>query len=254
MTSAAVAVTLSASRRRAQKRSAIAFGLVAPALHLHDGRQRSSSDPEGLQIAAVFIAAIVVVSLISRRWRSTELRAASGRARRRGAALPRRGGGDGELRIIANHPDDRTPREYLLKEREEREASNIPPGDAGPLPGGHRARRLGVRAGDPGAGARRSAGTGCCARSGAGGPERDRGVAALHPRPRPAAARTPISAGRRATRSSTWRASSSSARRHRAGDARGAAAGRAGPGAAPGDPRGVARRPAIHEGRSGARA
>jgi hypothetical protein len=35
----------------------------------------------------------------------------------------------GPIRIIANHPDDRSSREYLLKEREEREASHIPTGD-----------------------------------------------------------------------------------------------------------------------------
>jgi hypothetical protein len=33
------------------------------------------------------------------------------------------------IRIIANHPDDRTPREYLLKEREQREDNHIPPSD-----------------------------------------------------------------------------------------------------------------------------
>lgn len=37
---------------------------------------------------------------------------------------------NGIIRIIANHPDERTHREYLLKEREEREASHIPEGDA----------------------------------------------------------------------------------------------------------------------------
>ena len=35
----------------------------------------------------------------------------------------------GTMRLIANHPDERNTREYLVKEREEREASNIPPGD-----------------------------------------------------------------------------------------------------------------------------
>jgi hypothetical protein len=34
----------------------------------------------------------------------------------------------GPVRLIANHADNRTPREYLLKEREEREASHIPHG------------------------------------------------------------------------------------------------------------------------------
>ena len=35
----------------------------------------------------------------------------------------------GTIRIIANHPDERNTREYLLKEREEREASHIPRGE-----------------------------------------------------------------------------------------------------------------------------
>ena len=33
------------------------------------------------------------------------------------------------MRLIANHPDERNSREYLFKEREEREASHIPAGD-----------------------------------------------------------------------------------------------------------------------------
>ena len=85
-------------------------------------------DPEGLQIALIFIAAIIVVSLLSRTLRSTELRASSvtfdETAMQFFTACEERG----ELRIIANHPDERTSREYLLKEREEREASNIPAG------------------------------------------------------------------------------------------------------------------------------
>ena len=43
-------------------------------LRLHDRGQRSSSGPEGLQIALIFIVAIVVTSLVSRVLRSTELR------------------------------------------------------------------------------------------------------------------------------------------------------------------------------------
>jgi hypothetical protein len=34
----------------------------------------------------------------------------------------------GTIRIIANHPDERTPREYLLKEREQRADNHIPRG------------------------------------------------------------------------------------------------------------------------------
>jgi hypothetical protein len=85
--------------------------------------------PEGLMIAAVFIGVIVATSLISRVFRSTELRVdgieLDETARRFVDEASR-----GTVRLIANHPDDRTPREYLLKEREQRADSNIPPGEA----------------------------------------------------------------------------------------------------------------------------
>jgi hypothetical protein len=35
----------------------------------------------------------------------------------------------GTIRLIANHPDDRSTREYLLKEREQRADNHIPPGE-----------------------------------------------------------------------------------------------------------------------------
>jgi hypothetical protein len=35
----------------------------------------------------------------------------------------------GIVRLIANHADDRTTREYLIKEKQERQASHIPPGE-----------------------------------------------------------------------------------------------------------------------------
>ncbi|MDQ3856143.1 MAG: amino acid transporter [Chloroflexota bacterium] len=127
MTSATVAVTLSAYRRR-QRRAGLGFGLVA-LIFIYTTGITVFERPEGLRIALFFIAAIVVTSLISRVWRSTELRVnevtMDETARRfvMDAALA-----DG-VRIIANHPDERSSREYLLKEREEREASHIPAGD-----------------------------------------------------------------------------------------------------------------------------
>ena len=42
----------------------------------------------------------------------------------------------GEIRIIANHPDERNAREYLLKEREQRAAQPHPAGRPGAVPGG----------------------------------------------------------------------------------------------------------------------
>ena len=127
ITSATIAVTL-AARRVGQRRAVIAFGLVA-VLFVYTLAVTIIADPEGLQIALIFIGAIVVVSLISRTLRSTELRAATVEFDDLALRFLTDAAAAGELRIIANHPDDRTPREYLLKEREEREASNIPHGD-----------------------------------------------------------------------------------------------------------------------------
>ncbi len=126
ITSASVAVTL-AARRKHQRKAVISFGIVS-LLFIYTTVVTIYKDPEGLQIALMFIATIVVVSLLSRTLRSTELRASSVTfdedAMQFFTACEERG----ELRIIANHPDQRTSREYLLKEREEREASNIPVG------------------------------------------------------------------------------------------------------------------------------
>jgi hypothetical protein len=87
------------------------------------------AQPDGIKIASFFIAAIVIVSLISRALRSTELRTSAVEfdetaERWIAEASPR-----GTMRFIANHPDERNTREYLLKERGERQASHIPLGD-----------------------------------------------------------------------------------------------------------------------------
>jgi hypothetical protein len=127
MTSAAVAVTLSARRRR-QTRATFLFGIIA-IVFMYTTATNVFERPDGVKIASFFITAIVVASLFSRVWRSTELRATEVRLDETAARFVREAIDLGEIRIIANHPDDRTPREYLLKEKEEREASNIPQGD-----------------------------------------------------------------------------------------------------------------------------
>ena len=73
MTSAAVAVTL-AARRAGQRRLTVGFATIALVLTyttLDNVRER----PDGVKIAACFIAAIVAVSLLSRLARAFELRA-----------------------------------------------------------------------------------------------------------------------------------------------------------------------------------
>jgi hypothetical protein len=127
ITSAAVAVTL-AARKAGQRRLTWAFALVA-LVFAYTLVANVIERPDGIKIASFFIAAIVIVSLISRALRSTELRTSAVEfdetaERWIAEASPR-----GTMRFIANHPDERNTREYLLKERGERRASHIPLGD-----------------------------------------------------------------------------------------------------------------------------
>ncbi len=124
MTSATVAVTLSARRRR-QTRATVAFGVVA-LIFTYTTAVTIVERPEGLQIAALFIAAIVVTSLASRLWRQTELRVSrvvlDDTARRFIDEACR-----GEIRIIAHDTDVRDVREYAKKDREQRACGGILP-------------------------------------------------------------------------------------------------------------------------------
>lgn len=72
MTSAAVAVTLT-EWRRGHRRAGVFFGVVA-AVFAYTISDTVLERPEGLVIALIFIAMIVVISLVSRISRSTELR------------------------------------------------------------------------------------------------------------------------------------------------------------------------------------
>lgn len=127
ITSATVAVTI-AALKSGDQRSAVRFGIVA-AIFIYTTAATIVGDSGGMQIALFFIGAIIVTSLISRVWRSTELRAHEVIFDELAATFIDTAARNGEIRLIANHPDDRTQREYLLKEREEREASHIPPGE-----------------------------------------------------------------------------------------------------------------------------
>jgi len=106
----------------------LGFGLVT-VIFVYTTAVTVVQDPGGLQIAALFILAIVVVSLVSRVMRSTELRTTEVVFAPAALAFLEQASTAGPVRLIANHPDQRNSREYLLKEREEREASHIPFGD-----------------------------------------------------------------------------------------------------------------------------
>ncbi|MHC5539578.1 hypothetical protein ACYOEI_15275, partial [Singulisphaera rosea] len=108
------------------------FNTVSARLDLADGvvelkdlRGRLADRPDGVKIAAFFITAIVAVSLISRVWRTLELRVdrveLDGEARRFIAES-----GEGDLHLVANHPDARDEEEYEGKDSEAREDFYIP--------------------------------------------------------------------------------------------------------------------------------
>jgi hypothetical protein len=127
ITSATIAVTL-ACRRRREERATLWFGAMS-VIFIYTTILTVIEAPDGVKIASFFIATIIAASLISRVWRSTELRATKVLFDETARKFLTEAVPFGAIRMIANHPDDRTTREYLLKEREEREASNIPSRD-----------------------------------------------------------------------------------------------------------------------------
>jgi hypothetical protein len=121
MTSAAVAVTLSAWREGAIRYAFLVIALVFGYTTVVNIFER----PEGIKIASFFIGAIVVVSFISRALRSTELRVErveSNELARQFIEEAKKG----TIRIIANRPDRGDIDEYQLKEKEERWNNHIP--------------------------------------------------------------------------------------------------------------------------------
>jgi cadmium resistance protein CadD (predicted permease) len=127
MSSAAVAVTIAAARGN-ESRRLFFYGAIA-VVFAYTTAVNIAERPDGVKIASFFIVTIVATSLLSRVWRSTELRVAEVQLDEAAGRFVDEAATRGIVRIIANHPDERTPREYLLKEREEREASHIPPGE-----------------------------------------------------------------------------------------------------------------------------
>jgi hypothetical protein len=124
MTSAAIAVTIAARRTQAHW-----YGyLVIAAIFVYTTIQNIRERPEGIKIASFFIITIILASLFSRVWRSTELRVErielDDRARQfiKDAAK-------GTIRIIANRKDKGDAVEYAQKEDEKRISNHIPAGE-----------------------------------------------------------------------------------------------------------------------------
>lgn len=125
MTSAAVAVVVSISKRRKLLRAAFALvALIFSYTLLANIYFRS----DGLKIASFFIISIIVLSIISRVWRTLELRVSSVQMDLKALEIVRVAAASGApLRIIPNRPDSQDKEEYERKERETRRDHYLKP-------------------------------------------------------------------------------------------------------------------------------
>jgi hypothetical protein len=130
MSSAAFAVTLTARHRRA-KRGFFVFGVIT-LVFVYTTITNIIERPEGIRIAAFFIGAIIATSLISRVWRSTELRVERVEMNEtaRQFIADEQVENQGIIRLIANRRNEGNEREYGLKEKEVREDNHIPVTDS----------------------------------------------------------------------------------------------------------------------------
>ncbi len=125
MVSGAVAVTVSASRRR-QRRAVLGFGLLTLVL-LYALGENILEKPDGIAISGMFIAGVIAISLVSRVSRTTELRAdriefdeAARRVIRESLEYDR------ELHIVANQRQAGDRAEYAAKEAAQRSMNPLP--------------------------------------------------------------------------------------------------------------------------------
>jgi hypothetical protein len=125
MTSAAIAVTLSA-RRRGQRMQWV-FMLIS-LVFIYTTCVNIYEQPEGIKIALIFIVVIVASSLFSRVWRSTELRVEKIELDDQAREFIRRAA-KGTVRIITNRIDRGDAAEYEEKEMEKRMDNHIPAGE-----------------------------------------------------------------------------------------------------------------------------
>ena len=124
ISSAAIAVTLAAYREGEKWHMFLVISLIFAYTTIQNIHER----PEGIKIASFFIVAIVVTSLVSRVWRTTELRVDKVVLDDLARDFIREAG-RGTIRIIANRKDRGDAQEYESKEREKRADNHIPPGE-----------------------------------------------------------------------------------------------------------------------------
>lgn len=127
MSSAAFAVTLAAHQRRSQQGRLI-FGTIT-FVFLYTTIVNIIERPEGIRIAGFFIGTIIATSLISRVWRSTELRVEKIVMDEVAQSFIAQES-QGTVRLIANRRGEGDIHEYYLKEQEVRDDNHIPATDS----------------------------------------------------------------------------------------------------------------------------
>jgi len=126
MSSAAIAVTISARRER-DKRWMLGFGVIS-VVFLYTTVVNIVERPDGVKIGACFIAGIILISLLSRLARAFELRVTSVELDDMAARFVR-DMASRRLRFIANEPDRRDVAEYREKVQQIRYDNDLTPED-----------------------------------------------------------------------------------------------------------------------------
>lgn len=127
MSSAAFAVTLSTLKERSRRKTTL-YGLIT-LVFIYTTIVNIFERPEGIKIAAFFIGAIIVTSLISRIWRSTELRVREIDFDQAALRFIQEES-DGTVRLIAHRINAGDVAEYRNKEIQVREDHHIPVEDS----------------------------------------------------------------------------------------------------------------------------
>jgi hypothetical protein len=126
MTSAAVAVTISAWRR--QEKLWIVFGVIT-FIFVYTTAVGIIEQPSGIKIASFFIFAIIATSFISRAMRSTEIRIDKIELDEAASSFIEDLNDAGEIRIVTNRRETGDVAEYRFKEHEKRVDNHIPSTD-----------------------------------------------------------------------------------------------------------------------------
>jgi hypothetical protein len=124
MTSAAFAVTLS-TYRRGSKTGALAFGAVT-VVFIYAFVANEIQRPDGITISSFFIIAIICTSLVSRVYRSLELRQEHIELDETARRFINEASRGGDIHLVAHRRRTGSKEEYASKEVEQREDNHIP--------------------------------------------------------------------------------------------------------------------------------